>query len=58
MDIYKDNEYRNNHISIKHSYTKAVAIKNFVYMNGQNQISSTKSMDWSDVFEKKSEYSY
>jgi hypothetical protein len=54
MEIYKDNESKTTIFRYKALYTKAVANKELrVYMNEQNQISAIKSMDWSDVFEKK-----
>ena len=54
MEIYKDNESTTTIFRYKALYTKAVANKELrVYMNEQNQISAIKSMDWSDVFEKK-----
>jgi len=54
MEMYTDNETRTTIFRYKALYTKAVANKELrVYMNDQNQVSAIKSMDWSDVFERK-----
>jgi hypothetical protein len=54
MEIYKDNETQTTIFRYKALYTKSVANKELrVYMNEKNQVSAIKSMDWSDVFERK-----
>jgi hypothetical protein len=57
MDIYKGiNEYKTTIFRYKASTTKAVARqKELRYMNGPNQISAIKSMDWSDGLKNYSE---
>lgn len=54
MAIYMDNESKTTIFRYKALYQKAVANKELrVYMNEKNQISAIKSMDWTDIFEKK-----